>query len=811
MHDLRYGILMLAKTPAATVVAILSLAVGIAANSTVFSVVDAIGLRPLAIDRPGELLRVFTRDADLKQSDLSYPDFRDLRARNRVFSDTAAYVRRAASVSEKGGDAQVVLAGVVTGNFFSLLGVIPAHGRLFVPSDGEAGNEQAAVVISNGFWETRFDRDPQVLGRTIDINQQRATIVGVLPATFTDLEQPMAPAIWLTNAAWTTMLPAGRPQFEDRRARNFGVVGRARPGVSLEQVRSDVARIGRELAREYPATNAKAVLGADFEAVLRTSFLRVVRLLVMAIVGLVQLIACANVAGLLLGRAEVRRREIGVRVALGATRGRLVRQMLTESALLSVAAAAVGLLLTWWFLHLIPKLIPNIGFAAGFQFSLDARVAACGLLAALLTVPVFGLLPALTAARFGVATLINGGAGQTRGGRLRVRSRDLLVVGQIALSAILLVSAGLLVRSHINIQGIDPGFERRPMVVGTVVPAAAGYSAAQSFDFGDRLLERLSGTAGVESVAVARWLPLSPFGSGVPVAIALAGRETEPGAPRPTVLFNAVGPNFFETTGIRILRGRAFTAADRDSTTAVALVSAAMARTFWPDRDPIGQHLRVGPPPGVDREVVGVVQDVKLFSLRDPVRPYLYLPLRQQPAAEMTFVLRVKGDAHAMLAGVRREIRALDRTVPVMNLTTTDENMRLTLLADRMSAAFVAALGLTGLLLAMSGLYAVISYLVARRTREIGIRMALGAGRGQVLRHVVRQGTVLAACGIALGMAGGLAVGRLIGWSLYGVSPMDPPTLAAVSAGILATTVAASYLPARRAARIDPMAALRRE
>ena len=810
MHDLRYGILMLAKTPAATVVAVLSLALGIAANSAVFSVVDAMGLRPLAIDRPGELLRVFTRDADLKQGDVSFPDFRDLHARNRVFADTAAYHRRAASVSEKGRDAQVVLAGVVTGNFFSLLGIVPAHGRLFVRSDDEVGSGEAAVVISHAFWESRFDRDPRVLGRIIDINRRPATIVGVLPATFKDLEPPVAPAIWLTNAASTTVL-TGRAPFDDRRSRNFGVVGRARPGVSLEQVQSDVARIGRELAGEYPTTNTRVGLGADFEATLRTSFLRMVRIVLMAIVGLVQLIACANVAGLLLGRAEVRRREIGVRVALGATPGRLVRQMLTESAVLSACAAAVGLLLTAWFLHLIPRLIPNVGLPVDFQFTLDARVVACGLLLAVVTVPVFGVLPALTAARFGVSALLNGDAGRTRAGRLGIGSRDLLVIGQIAVSVVLLVSAGLLVRSHLNIRDIDPGFDRRPMVVATIVPIAAGYTAAQSFDLGERLIDRLSGMAGVESVAIAKWLPLSPVAGGTPIAVALPGRETEPGASRRTVSFNIVGPNFFETIGTRILRGRAFTAADRESAPAVAVVSSAMAHAFWPGRDPIGEHVRVGPPPGVDREVVGVVQDVKLFSLREPVRPLLYLPLHQQPAAEMTFVLRVRGDARAMIAGVRGEIRALDRTMPVTNLTTTDENVRLVLLADWMSAVFVGALGLTGLLLAMLGLYAVISYLVARQTREIGIRVALGATRAQVLRHVVRRGTVLAACGITLGMAGAWGAGRVIrGW-LHGVSPMDAPTLTAVSACILATTIAASYLPARRAARTDAMAALRRE
>jgi putative ABC transport system permease protein len=810
-QDVRYGFRMLARTPAATGIAILSLAVGIAANSVIFSVVDALGLRPLAIEEPGGLLRVFTSDEDSQQDDVSAPDFADLRARNRVFADLAAHSRRGASVSEHGGPGEVTLTGVVTGNYFLLLGVRPALGRLFVASDDEGRDPQAAIVISDGFWDRHFDRDSHVVGKVIDVNRKPATVIGVLPPNFNGLDPQVAPAIWMTTNAWRAMLPQARAQIDNRRARSVGVIARARPGVTLEQMQADVARIGKELEREYPASNTKAALVTDFDTAIRASRLGVLRLILMAIVGLVLLIACANVAGLLLGRAEARRREIAMRVALGASRGRLVRQLLTESLLLSAAAGATGLVLTYWFLHLVPSLIPDVGIPLGFEFHLDARVLGCAVIAMLLTVPVFGLLPALVASRFGVAALIKADGGQRRPGRLRVGSRDLLVVGQIALSTVLLISAGLLVRSYINSQGINPGFERRPMVIATVVPVIAGYTDTQSYDFGERLLERLAALPGAEAVAVGRRLPLSPFGGGAAIVVSIPGQEVRPDSQLPSLRYNVVSPNFFNTIGTRILRGRDFTAADREGAPAVMLVSAATARKFWPGSDPIGQHVRVGALPGVDREIVGIVQDVKVNNLGETAQPYLYLPMRQQPSAEMTFVVRVRSDPHAMIAQVRREVLALDRAVPMMQLTTIDEHMHLALFMERMSAVLVGVLGAVGLLLAMIGLYAVVSYLVARRTREIGVRMALGATRAHVLGQVIGQGAVFAAFGIGMGLAGAWGVSRLLVGGLYGVTPMDPPTLVLVALGILVTTVLASYLPARRAARIDPMAALRCE
>ncbi|MGE5361392.1 MAG: ABC transporter permease [Bacteroidales bacterium] len=811
MQDVRYGFRMLARTPTAAAVAIFSLALGVAGNAVIFSVVDALGLRPLAIDDRASLMRVSTSDEDSQEDDLSYPDLADLRARNRVFSGVAAYCKRGVGVSREGEPAELVSLSVVSGNYFSLLGVRPIVGRALQPTDDGGPGGQVVAVISHGFWERWFGRDGAVIGKTLILNRTPATVVGVLPDTFNGLESQLAPPVWITTAAWSTLMPASRAAMEDRGARHVGVIARPRPGVTRGQAKSDMARIGKELAHEHPATNEKATLTADFDTAIRARRFGPLRLILMAIVGFVLLIACANVAGLLLGRAEARRREIAMRVALGASRGRLVRQLLTESLLLSAASGIAAVLLTYWLLSLLPGLIPNVGIPLGFEFRIDRRVLAVALLLTLVTVPVFGLLPAFVASRFGVSALIRAGANEKRGSWLRVGPRDVLVVGQIALSSLLLIAAGGLVRSYINSQRINPGFEARPMVIATVIPMIGGYGDTQAYDFCDRLSERLAAIPGVQQVGVARRLPLSPFGGGAAMAVSIPGREVRPGSQLPMVRFNAVGPNYFNTIGTRILRGRDFTRADNASAPAVMLVSAAMARKFWADEDPIGRHVTVGARPAVDREIVGVVQDTKTNSLTETVQPYFYVPLRQQPAAEMTFVVRVATDPHRMVAQVRHEVQALDRAVPTMQVTTIDEHMQLALFVERMSAILVAVLGAIGLLLAMFGLYAVVSYLVARRTREIGVRMALGATRRLVLRQVIGQGAVFAACGIAVGLAAAWGVSRLLADALYGVMPMDPLTLALVSAAILVTTAAASLVPARRAARIDPMTALRWE
>ncbi len=811
LQDVRYGLRVLAKTPAATFVAIASLALGIAANSVIFSVVDALGMRPLRIDDPAHLLRVFTTDEDSGEDDLSLLDLADVTERTHVFAGITAYSRRGIGVSGAGRPAQMSLLNAIAPNFFTVVGVKPFLGRVFTPDEDRQASGQPGVVISYEFWDRWFGRDPGVVGKTVDLNRVPTPVIGVLPADFTGLDAFVSPDIWMTARAWTAQTPGAAARPEERNRRAYEVLARARAGVSLEQVRSELRTVGAQLAREYPATNARASFTAEYEVVNRVSRLSVIRLILQGIVGFVLLIACANVAGLLLGRAEARRREIAMRVALGAGRARLVRQMLTESLVLALAAVVIALLLAYWLVRLLPGLIPNVGLPLSFDFRIDGRVLAFAFLVSVVTIPVFGLIPALIASRFGVASLIKGDGAEPRRGALRVAPRNILVITQIALSTILLVAAGLLVRSYINTGRIDPGFAPRPMVIATLVPTIAGYDEQQAIGFSDRVIERLSALPGAEQVAVARRLPLSPFGGGAAMRVSIPGQEVRPGNPALMIRFNAVGPNFLGTLGTRILRGRDFTRADSPSSKPVVLISQAMARKYWPDRDPVGEHVSIGDGPRADHEIVGIVQDAKNNSLTESVQPFFYLPLRQGMASEMTFVVRVKGDPRALAPQVRRTVQALDRSVPMLQLTTIDEYMHLALFTERITAALVSVLGIIGLLLAMTGLYAVVSYLVARRTREIGIRMALGARQSDVVAQVVRQGGVFAVVGLAVGVGGSLAASRLLAGSLYGVSGADPLTLVGVSVGILATTLLASCLPARRAARIDPISALRCE
>jgi putative ABC transport system permease protein len=508
---------------------------------------------------------------------------------------------------------------------------------------------------------------------------------------------------------------------------------------------------------------------------------------------------------------------VAVRIALGASRKRLVRQLLTESALLSVAGAATGALLALWLLRLVPSLIPAMPITFNLDFRLDLRVLAGTLAVALLAAPVFGLFPALLTSRPDVVPLLKGAAPGAERRRRRTTPRNVLVVGQIAVSMALLVSSALLTRSFLNQQRIDPGFVPRPMVFSTMAPSAVGYNRDRTREFYRRLLERLAATPGVERATMVRHLPLnSLFGGGAKAEVVIPGFEPPDAAQPLRFRFNIVETGYFETMGIRLVRGRDFEAGDGPAAQGVVLINQTMARRFWPDGDPIGRHVIVpagsGATPGRDCEIVGVVQDGKYLSLNEPPEPYFYLPYAQQPWGEMTVIVRVSTDARAMTGVFRRQVTELDAAMPVMQVTTIDEHMQSALVGQRAVAALVGALGGFGLLLSVIGLYGVVAFLVSRRTREIGIRIALGAGRADVIRGVVVHGGKLAAVGIALGIGLALAVMSELGQdAVYGLSRFDPLTYAATGLLVLMTAVAGSFVPARRAARVDPIAALRSE
>jgi macrolide transport system ATP-binding/permease protein len=618
--------------------------------------------------------------------------------------------------------------------------------------------------------------------------------------------------VWVPMMLSATLTPAARP-LDSRGRRGLDVFARPREGGTLEQARAEISALGDQLARAYPDTNRGRRLTVDFEEAGRRRQADRIAMVSLSVVGLVLLIACANVAGLLLGRSEARRSEIAVRLALGASRARLMRQLLTETGVLALVAAAAGLLLAFWFIRLLPALVPATPVSFNLDFRIDLRVLAFTLVVALGAAPVFGLTPALLASRPNIVPALRGEPDRRRLFFRRLTLRSVLVVGQIAVSLALLVSAGLLVRSYVNTRRIDPGFAQRPMVFCTMAPQIIGYSDAQTADFYARLLERLAAVPGVERASMVKHLPLNIlFGGGATREIRISGQRPPAGRNAFEFHYNVVGDRYFDTMGVRLLKGRDFDATDRSDSPGVVIVNRTLASRFWPNDDPVGRSITLLPATGGDvardYRIVGIVQDAKYLRLNEAPQPYFYLPYRGASRTEMTVIVRGRDEA-AMAAAVRRELRALDKSMPAMQVTTLSEHMRMAVVLEQAMAALVVVIGCVGLLLSVIGLYGVMAFFVARRTREIGVRIALGARPADVVGTVVKQGMRFAAVGSAIGLALSAVAGRLMAGALYGVSALDPLTFGAVVAMVMLVALAAAYLPARRAARIDPIAALR--
>jgi predicted permease len=821
--DVRYALRVFRANPALFATAVLSLAIGIGPNSVLFSVIDAVGFRPLPIRDPVNLISVrsaSTRggpDDSLGTQGVWYRDYVEIRDRVGAFEAVGASGLAGFGLSGGAEAAEVVTGAMATASYFPTLGVRVLLGRTFLPEEDRTVGTHPVVVISERLWRRRYLSDPAVIGRTVRLNSTACTIVGVLPAEFAGTEPILAPDLWVPTMLWPTLSGGAAATLEAKDGRTFTVVARLRDGVTIAHANAEVAALGLSLAEREPDSHKDWRLVAEYEQAARRRRLGTIGTLSLAAVDLILLLACANVAGLLLGRAEARRAEVAVRVALGASRSRLVRQLLTESALLSLAGAATGALLALWLLRLVPSLVPAMPLSINLDFRLDLRVLAGTLAVALLAAPLFGLFPALLASRPDVVPLLKGAA---TGGDRRVRHltpRNVLAVGQIAVSLALLVSSALLARSFLNQRSIDPGFVPRPMVFSTLSPGAAGYDRVRTREFYRRLLERLAATPGVERATMVRHLPLNRlFGGGAAAEIEVPGYQAPSEAEPLRFGFNIVETGYFEAMGIRLLRGRDFRATDGPGAHGVVLINQTMARRFWPDEDPVGRHVVVAT--GSDRtsrrecEIVGVVQDGKYLSLSEAPQPYFYVPYAQQPWGEMTVVVRVAADPRAMAGVLRRQVAELDRAMPIMQVTTIDEHMQTALMGQRAVAVLVGVLGGFGLLLSVIGLYGVVAFLVSRRTREIGIRMALGARQADVVRDVVLYGARLAAVGTVAGL--GLAAAAMSGLghdAVYGLSRFDPLTYAGTSALVLLTAVAASYAPARRAARVDPIASLRSE
>ncbi|MFP5262471.1 MAG: ABC transporter permease [Blastocatellia bacterium] len=818
LQDLRYGFRMLIKRPGFTAVAVLSLALGIGANTAIFSFVNAILLRPLPVSAPDELMFVFSGKADSPYGVSSYPDYVDYRDRNEVFSGLAAY--SGAGVSMAAGDEAEALSGaIVTGNYFDVLGVKFAMGRGFLPEEDQTPGERPVAVISYKLWQRRFGGDAGVLGRDVVLNGRGFTVIGVAPAAFNGTAVGQSIDIYVPMMMQSLVRPprGGYSGEQDadmltkRGPRWLNMVGRLKPGVTREQAQAAMGAIAGQLEQTYQATNkglgvtlfpvSKGDPEVRSQAVLVSSSL-------MAVVGLVLLIACFNVANLLLSRASTRRKEISIRLALGAGRFRLVRQLLTESMLLAVMGGAVGVLLALWITDLLQTVNPpaNI-FPLRLDLTLDGRVLAFSLLLSLATGLIFGLAPALQASKPDLVPALKDEA--AGGGQRRFNLRNLFVIGQVAVSLVVLISAGLFLRSLRNAEAIDPGFDVRNVLNVPLNINLLKYTKPQGRDFYQQVIEKVESLPGVKSATLARVLPLS--GSSRQSIIYVEGQEPPPQEHPNVVNANVVGLRYFETLGIPLLRGRDFTAQDREGAPGVVVVSETFARRFWPAEDPVGKRISLRAQNGPFIEVVGVARDAKYITLGEEPRSMMYLPLLQNHETGMTMHVRTAGDPMSVAAGVRGSVASLEKNLPTYDLKSMSEQLGSSLFPARLGAMLLAIFGLLALSLAAVGVYGVMGYSVARRTREIGIRMALGARRGDVLKLVLKEGMAMVGVGVALGLLGSFfATGVLVNF-LYGVSVTDPVTFAVIPLLLSGVALAASFIPARRATKVDPLVALRYE
>jgi len=812
--DFVHGVRVLRKSPGFTFVAMTTLALGIGVNTALFSVVDGRLFAPLPVERPGELVGVYNRGNEgiATHTPLAFPDYRDIRDGTKSLGGMFGYALEPLAL-DTGDRNTVVMSETGTGSYFTTLGVRAEIGRTFSASDEDGPDAAPVAVLSHAAWRRRFAGDPSIVGRTLRLNGALFTVIGVAPAEFTGLSRVIVPDLWIPMR-WTS----GKRQleFDDRAGRWMNAMGRLRPGASLAEAQAEAETVGKRLQREYPVTNRTREVGlvrASGVTIMpgMESVLYPASLVLLAGVGLVLLIASANVANMLLARAALRRREFAVRLALGAPRGRIVRQLLVESLLLALGAAAGGLMLGIGchsaLLAALGSLQLPIPITLTLGPALDGRVLAYTIGLAVVTTLAFGLAPALDSSRADLVEGLKSDASGASPGRKR-RLQSVLVVAQVALSLVLLIAAGLSLRSLLHANEIDPGFRTHGVVKATFSPRLRGDTPEKSREFYRHLLERVRSLPGVTSAAVTSHLPLT-FEIRTTEATA-EGAPAPPERERDEVDVATAGPGYFATMGLQIVRGRALDDRDVASGRRLGIVNETLARKSWPGEDPIGRRLLLGR----EREaweVVGVVRDAKYRTLGESPRPYLYQGYGPAEFGDETLVAATGGDVTALEGGIRDVARSLDEKMPMTSLETLDQATSVALILPRAGAGFFGLFGLLGTAIAVVGLYGLIAYLVSRRTREIGIRMALGARPGDIILLVVRQGLTLTLGGVAIGLLGAIAVTRILSVILYGISPTDVVTYAGVATLLPLTAALACYLPARRAARVNPMVALRRD
>lgn len=811
-QDLRFGYRQLVKGPILTLVAVISLGLGIGANTTIFNFANALLLRPLPVQEPERLAEIYTGEAQGERyGTVSYPDYAYYRDNNGVFSGVAAHGMMLLSMTTQ-GRGEVVWGEIVSGNYFSVLGVRPSLGSLVFPHDDRDAGASSVAVISHNIWRRRFASDPNIVGKTVILDGHSFTVTGVAEEKFMGTMAGVVPEVWVPIGMQALVKP-GDDLVNSRKARTLFVVGRLKPDASFEQAEADIAGLARQLEEAYPETNkgrgatlaaASSILPQARGAV--AAFLG----LLMAVVGLVLLIACTNVANLLMARATGRRKEIAMRLALGASRWRLVRQLLTESALLASLGGAVGLLVAVWATKLLLAFKPPLPIQITLDLGLDTRVLGFTLGLSFLTGMIAGVLPALQSTRPDlVPALKDDGQGLGAGSR-RFRLSNLLVVAQVTLSLVLVIGGGLFLRSLQRSQVVDPGFKNRDLLVATLMLELHGYSETSGRAFFKQLEQRVATLPGVQSVSLASHLPLGL--ENRMTGIAASGSDAPGVKDGAQVGYNIVGPKYFETLGVPLLQGRDFDYADDAQKPRVVIINETMAQRFWPGQDPLGKTLRMADetgPKGPEMQVVGVAKNGKYRSLGESPQPFMHMPFQQNYEPLMSLIARGAGAPQNMIVPVQREVQMIDPNLPFFEVKTLREHLSIALLPQRIAAVLLVVFSLFALLLTSVGLYGVVSYSVRRRTREIGIRMALGAQRAHIIKLVVKQGMLLAFVGIVIGLVAAFALTRFISSMLYEVGATDAMTFGGSALLLALVTLTASFIPARKATRVDPMTSLR--
>ncbi len=799
-RDLHYAARMLAKNPGYTVLAILLLAIGIGINTTVFSVMDCLALRSMPILEPEHVVELFAKRQDQHQS-FSYPEYEEIRSGSPSYTGILASSRRGA-VMYRDGETETIRADVVSDNYFNVLGIRPIIGQTFTSKEGWDAGDMPQVVISYGLWQRRFGSDPDIVGKTIIVNGESTVIRGIAPPSFGGLQRGL-----LITEMW---LPAGQwPSYGDLRSReyrSFGLLGRLKPDKKLETARVELDGIAGRLALAYPETNKGTIFYLkELEAGVFQK--TIIGTIVLSGPFLILIICCANVAGIGLAKTEDRRNEIAVRLSLGAGRQRLLRELFIESLLLTIPGAGLGLGFTYWLISLQSKLMPPLQFAMRFDLRMDMRALCFAMAASLAAVLLSGLTPALQAAKTDLSALLKGAPAGTKSKAYGLRLRYILVAGQIALSLTLFIAGGLFLKSLLLSEQINPGFDaKKKLLIVEMAPSANIWESNQKVFL--PAIEQIKSLPGVKSATYAMRMLLSGSGGGVSSDISIVGIENPPGQKGFIIKHNSVGRDYFRTVGTKIIRGRGFTVEDEFPSQGAVIINDAMAGRFWPDADPIGGFITVR---GRNYQIIGIAQDGAINHIHEAPEPYVYFPFAQLPFSNVSIIVETAGNPLELAAAVKQEIRSIDKSVAFLQTETLKDVMGSALYTERIAALGSSVLGVLGILLTAVGLYGILAYIARRRTHEIGIRIALGAQNRDICRLVIANGFKIAAIGLVLGLGISFFSMRLIAGFICGVAPTDIYMFSCCTAAVLAISLLASYIPARRAARLDPMKALRHE